>query len=473
MMRTWKMVALLLLLGSLAGTFGCSDGGSRSAGTFVTVTGSVVQGPVSGALVIADRNGNYLLDANEASTYTDENGDFNDLVIPDNYGFYVLVSVGGVDRVTQKPALPMLAPAGAKNITPVTTLVALAPAAQQAELIADLNGLTGGSYDDDPSVAAPVAFVSLVKAIEETLYLMKDLGVTEVVDQVAIVKEISSQMVEEDTVASLVAGTEVTVSSAVEQAIIDVLPVLEQNGTTAFSVAAGSETTFAAVVKAVALDVENVVASSAVSGTVTETETLLDAAQNVDTIIANDTNLVPIETIATSVVLNLDSVTLLDASGVETFSAGTATQVKVVLNAFNNTAATANYSDVSLTLSILDQSSLRSVVFKLAGVALSATPDADASVLGVVLDNATLTVLAKKSDGTQISTNSVSGAFELFDNNYGNNELLLNLDDVQNLFADQVAAEFASVNTVGNYTITLQATGAPVQAAAENVTIVP
>ena len=34
----------------------------------------------------------------------------------------------------------MLAPAGAKNITPVTTLVALAPAAQQAELIADLNG---------------------------------------------------------------------------------------------------------------------------------------------------------------------------------------------------------------------------------------------------------------------------------------------------------------------------------------------
>ena len=472
-MRTWKMMTLLLLLGLVLCTLGCGDGGSRSAGTFETVTGSVVQGPVSGALVIADRNGNYLLDANEASTYTDENGDFNDLVIPDNYGNYVLVSIGGVDRITQKPALPMLAPAGAKNITPITTMVALAPASQQAALIADLNDLAGGSYDDDPSLGAPVAFVSLVKTVEETLYLMKGLGVTEVVDQVAIVKEISSQIIAADTVAAIVAGTEVTVSSAVEQAIVAVLPVLEQSETTSFSVTAGSESSFAAVVKAVALDVESVVADSAVAGSVTETETLLDAAQDVDTIIANDAKLVPIENIATSVVLNLDSVTLLDQSDVETTSAGAATQVKVVLNAFNNTAATANYTGVSLTLSIMDQASLRSVVFKLAGVALSATPAADASVLGVVLDNATLTVVAKKSDGTQISTNSVTGAFELFDNNYGNNELLLNLDEVQTLFADQVAAEFASVNTVGNYTITLHGAGAPIEAAAENVTIVP
>lgn len=474
MKHVWeKGFFALLLLASLT-AFGCSDGGSRVVTPPAVVSGSVVQGPVSGALVIADKNGNFQLDANEASTYTDENGDFNDLVIPENYGPYVLVSLGGVDTITDEPALPMLAPAGAENITPVTTLVALAPEAEQAAMIAELDALAGdaGSYDADPSVDATAEFVSLVKAVEETLYLMQDLGVAETADQFTVVEEISSQLIEDDTIADIVAGTETTVSSSIQQGVVDALPELEASTTTEFAVDAGSESDFGAIVEAVIVEVETVVVAAAdANGNVTETETLLDPVPDVDTIIADDPALTPIEEIAQSVALNLESVAFLDEFGVETNSAGSATQINVVLSAFNNTGVVADYSDVALTLSVIDQASQRSIAFELSGVALTATSANEISAIGVDLTSATLDVTATKADGTTISTNAVTGAFEVFNNNYSNNELTVNLLQVQNLFADQVAPEFATVSAVGDYAITLQATGAPIASAAETVAI--
>jgi hypothetical protein len=476
MMKTWKKYPLLLLLAFALAGFGCSDGGSRPAGDLgATLSGSVVQGPVSGALIIADKNGNYLLDSDEAFTFSDANGDFNDLVIPDGYGSYVLVSTGGIDTLTDQPALPMLAPAGAKNITPITTLVALTPEADRAALIADLDALAGegNGYDSDPSEAAKADFVSLVKVVESTLYLMQDLGVTETGDQFLVATKISSQLIEEGTIAAVVAGTASTMSDSVQLGVVASLQSLADSPTTEFSVKAGSETDFGAIIKAVAVAVEaGVTNATDADGNVSEAE--LAPVADVDTIIAADPTLVSIESIATSIALGLESVTLLDAAGLETSSAGAATRVEVVLSAFNNTTSNPkNYSDVALTLAVQDRNSQRSVAFKLTGVFLSVTAAADASLLSVDLSGAALAVTATKSDGTQISTNDVTGAFEIFDANFGGNQLLLNLDEVQNLFADQVAADFATVGAVGEYGITLQATGAPIGSAAKIVTIVP
>jgi hypothetical protein len=427
-------------------------------------------------LIIADKNGNYLLDSDEAFTFSDANGDFNDLVIPDGYGSYVLVSTGGIDTLTDQPALPMLAPAGAKNITPITTLVALTPEADRAALIADLDALAGegNGYDSDPSEAAKADFVSLVKVVESTLYLMQDLGVTETGDQFLVATKISSQLIADKTIAAVVAGTADTMSDSVQQGVVNALPDLAASPTTEFSVNPGSETDFGAIIRAVAVAVEAGVAAAPVDADGNVSEADLAPVADVDTIIAADPTLVSIESIATSIALGLESVTLLDAAGLETSSAGAATRVEVVLSAFNNTTSNPkNYTDVALTLAVQDRNSQRSVAFKLTGVFLSVTAAADASLLSVDLSGAALAVTATKSDGTQISTNDVTGAFEIFDANFGGNQLLLNLDEVQNLFADQVAADFATVGAVGEYGITLQATGAPIGSAAKIVTIVP
>ena len=478
-MKTWKKYPLLLLLAFALAGFGCSDGGSRPAGDLgATLSGSVVQGPVSGALVIADKNGNYLLDSDEAFTFSDANGDFNDLVIPDGYGSYVLVSTGGIDTLTDQPALPMLAPAGAKNITPITTLVALTPEADRAALIADLDALAGegNGYDSDPSEAAPADFVSLVKVVESTLYLMQDLGVTETSDQFLVAEKISSQLIADKTISAVVAGIANTMSDSVQQGVVNALPSLAASSTTEFSVNPGSEAAFGNIIRAVAVAVEAGVAAAPVDADGNVSEAVLAPVADVDTIIADDTTgtLQPIESIATSIALGLESVTLLDAAGSETSSAGAATRVEVVLSAFNNkTAVPKDYTGVALTLKVQDRNSQRSVEFKLTGVSLSVTAAADASVLSVDLSDAALEVTAKKSDGTQISTKDVTGAFEIFDANFGSNQLLLNLDEVQNLFADQVAAEFATVGAVGEYSITLQGSSAPIESAAKKVTIVP
>ena len=131
---------MLVLMGILAlAVSGCddSDGGDVDADEEGTIiSGKLAQAYVSGAIVIADKVhgsdglGDFQADpAIEVSTYSEADGSYT-LVIPPNYGEYVLCSKGGTVRNSQGdrvPALPMLAPRGTKNLTLVTTLVALHP----------------------------------------------------------------------------------------------------------------------------------------------------------------------------------------------------------------------------------------------------------------------------------------------------------------------------------------------------------
>lgn len=135
-------------------------------------SGKLVQGYVSGADVWADEitdavkgSGNFNLDKKEEPTKTtsDANGDFKLGATP-AYD-YVLASVGGTDKLTGKPAIPMIAPKGAKNITPLTTLVAMTPPAERKALIDAL----GGQENYDVDIANPAGVNAEVLKISKVV----------------------------------------------------------------------------------------------------------------------------------------------------------------------------------------------------------------------------------------------------------------------------------------------------------------
>ncbi|CAK0774778.1 conserved hypothetical protein [Gammaproteobacteria bacterium] len=141
---------------------GCGGGGG-GGGEQTHLSGTVAQGAVVGAVVFADHlsgaEANYLMDTDEAttSTTTDAAGHFT--INSPSYD-YVIVSWGGTDSITHQPAMQMLAPAGAANISPLTTLVALNPASQ-----AVIESL-GIAYDADISATITPAAAMVVQSIQ-------------------------------------------------------------------------------------------------------------------------------------------------------------------------------------------------------------------------------------------------------------------------------------------------------------------
>lgn len=84
-----------------------------------STSGIVVDGPIAGATVFIDEDGDSVLDAGEVSTTTDVNGGFE---IEQRDG--VLIASGGVDTTTgvRLDDLRLVAPADATVISPLTTL---------------------------------------------------------------------------------------------------------------------------------------------------------------------------------------------------------------------------------------------------------------------------------------------------------------------------------------------------------------
>src|SRR6185369_12897542 len=152
---------LLILAMSVAACGGIVD---------TSAQGRATQGPVRNALIFADKVASgtpSVQDAGEIGTISDAAGNFV-LNLPGDYGSYILVSQGGTDNITGKPAMTMMAPSGSANVTPLTTLVALAPASQQAALKAKIEA-TGVKFDADISVNATPAALLLTKSIESAI----------------------------------------------------------------------------------------------------------------------------------------------------------------------------------------------------------------------------------------------------------------------------------------------------------------
>lgn len=131
-----RYAGALMVLISVAVFSACGGGGGdATAPSVLGLSGSVVQGKVSGAKVWADRRGpggaegNFKMDPDEAATATTTaaDGTFTLAATP-GYNDYILVSSGGVDSITGKPAQQMQAPKGATVISPFTTMAVMEPA---------------------------------------------------------------------------------------------------------------------------------------------------------------------------------------------------------------------------------------------------------------------------------------------------------------------------------------------------------
>ena len=84
----------LLALSACGGGSGSSDGSGSSA---QTITGNIVKGPLSNALVFLDYNSNGTMDGSETSVRTDANGAFSLSATGSNYTIVALTDETTVD----------------------------------------------------------------------------------------------------------------------------------------------------------------------------------------------------------------------------------------------------------------------------------------------------------------------------------------------------------------------------------------
>ncbi|MDO9081605.1 MAG: hypothetical protein Q7U44_12460, partial [Desulfuromonadales bacterium] len=198
-MKKEKFSSRCLQFGFIAGLafllFGCSDGGSYEP---VTASGTVAQGKVVNAKVCADMNYNNSCDEGEPFAISSADGSYNIPNIPAGTP-YQLITEGGFDSLTMAAALPMKAPSGASNITPLTTLVV--ESANPAAMIAILNNLSGGQgFDIDISTASmPPAFLALAKSVEKVLEILATYGLSSPADQTLVFKDIAAAIQSEST----------------------------------------------------------------------------------------------------------------------------------------------------------------------------------------------------------------------------------------------------------------------------------
>ena len=133
-MSAAQAIALVGLAAVAGGALSSSDPSTDDSSS-----GNVVKGPITGATVFRDLNGNYILDAGEASATTTTGGAYT---LSGSGG--KIVATGGTDSSTSLAFTGMLAaPAGATVVTPLTTLLA----ANSSLTAADLKAALGLSVD--------------------------------------------------------------------------------------------------------------------------------------------------------------------------------------------------------------------------------------------------------------------------------------------------------------------------------------
>ncbi len=165
MRLTGKTLTVVTFLVAITFAFGCGSSSSKRE----TASGTLTKGPIAGATVFTDcvdddAEANFTIDDGEYQALTNAEGRYSVRVPACDNGF-VLVSEGGNEAGSDEEAPQMLAPSNAKNITPLTTLVALTPKAQQADVIAAIKALGADDFDDDINAGATPAVQFLAQSI--------------------------------------------------------------------------------------------------------------------------------------------------------------------------------------------------------------------------------------------------------------------------------------------------------------------
>lgn len=168
----WGIVFLMMFGLALVGCKSKSNDSAPCPGA-TSLSGVVSQGAVSGATVFADHTlgaeANHIMDTNEAAytATTSATGGF-DLPLPPYAPNYMVVSQGGIDTITGKPAMQMLANPGDRNISPLTTMVVQNPAMK-----AIIEGL-GIKYDADISASLTPAAAFFVQSVQTIIAAATD-----------------------------------------------------------------------------------------------------------------------------------------------------------------------------------------------------------------------------------------------------------------------------------------------------------
>ncbi len=133
-MSAAQAIALVGFAAAGVAEFSSNDGQKNESSS-----GNVVKGPITGATVFRDMNGNYIFDSGESTATTTTGGAYT---LSGSGG--KIVATGGTDSTTNLAFTGMLAaPAGATVVTPLTTLLA----ANSSLTVADLKAALGLTVD--------------------------------------------------------------------------------------------------------------------------------------------------------------------------------------------------------------------------------------------------------------------------------------------------------------------------------------
>jgi len=260
-------VGLLLALVAVAG-----GGGSAAAAAAASSSGAVVKGPLSGAFVFRDANGNYQFDAGEESTTTNASG------------AYTLAGSGGSIIATNNPdgdaaaatdtfsgasfSGLLAAPNNASVVTPLTTLLAADPTLTVAKLqaVLGLDGvdlLTFNPFGAGVSDADKLKVEKVAVQVQEVLVSMGGAVADSGVNLGAAVKSVAKALGETLGAADAGADAAATLSTALDGVITKVVAVNPTVNTTVLNSAkTGIATAITSVQNAADLDGLKTVAKS-------------------------------------------------------------------------------------------------------------------------------------------------------------------------------------------------------------------
>ena len=344
--RQFKLSAIAATCVLIAGGFAGCGGSDYVPGPM----GKVVDGYVSGASLLADMTGNDGICETDTGVKTNATGDF---VLDSAYNGFTLCARGGTDIATGMPLDGELkAPAGATQITPLTTLVQAiieadkaagktTTAVAAATTVSTNLGLGSTDILNTDPVAASVT--------------NPDLGLTTIAIQVLLVQA-ANEVAKAAT--GLTASTEQTnalyssavagVAKAVATATstVDLTPTTSSTGATAFVsqaientvVSAQSNPTLATTVVGVANLTPSVVADTAV---ITVTDSITTAMATTTTTTTTTTTAAPTTTTAAPTTTTAAPTTTTAATTSTTAAPTTTTAVPTTTTAAATTTTTA------------------------------------------------------------------------------------------------------------------------------------
>ncbi len=434
---------------------GCGGGGGGSSAPAAQTVraGSVVMGAVTDARVFADLNGNRVWDVTEAFAFTDATGAF-ELTLP--AGNYLVATEGGIDLLTGLPAIPMLAPKNAGNVSLVTTLVALDPSVKDA-----IEAATGASYDADLAAAAGVDadLLKLARAVETILATFDNAGFGAAAQQEVILETMSADLAASGI--ETAPDFNATLAASLETAVI----------TAALAVSADSpvpidETTAGDLADAVGAAVDEIataVDAGAVGGVVDEADVQEDIATAVDNL-EDNVDVIDIPTAGIEVAsidgFNGSDVSVLDNIGSSYTATDDMEVVEVVLSATNDYGEAVPYT-ASISLALFDQNNSRQTNLTITNLGVTIGAEGVDSTLTMDDSAALFYAYGVSADGLTVVNleTPIEGPFENI--GFVDNTITFDLVRIEELLVAQVSSEFGDIVKQGSYNLALFVDGAP------------